>query len=61
MKILLPLTPEELEAVKRAINYALNNPYVSPADERQLCSARAQIVSAIATARALSDDRKEEA
>ena len=53
MKILLALSPEELEALKRAINYALNYPYVSPADERQLGSARAKIAEAIKTAKNL--------
>lgn len=59
MKILLALSPEELEALKRAINYALNYPYVSPADERQLGSARAKIAEALKTANALNTERKE--
>jgi predicted DNA-binding protein (UPF0251 family) len=57
MKILLPLTPEELEALKRAINYALNYPYVSPADERQLGSARAKIAEAIFTSKNLQSNK----
>lgn len=57
MKTILALNLEELEALKRAINYALNYPYVSPADERQLGSARAKISEAIITAKNLHSNK----